>query len=63
MTVTPVRGRDPATGSPSGTARWRVIETALESWGGTLRLCLILFVLGGPLSSILYLATAWLSRR
>jgi hypothetical protein len=62
MTVTPARGRDPGTGSRGSAARWRVIESALENWGRTLRLCVILLMASVP-PSVIYLGISWVVKR
>ena len=62
MTVTSARSRDPAAGSRGSAARWRVTEFALESWGRTLRLCVILLVASVP-PSVIYVGISWVLRR
>jgi hypothetical protein len=52
MKVTPARGGIPTSGGEGVSARWHVIESALDSWPRTLRLSLLLLVAAIPPSAI-----------
>jgi hypothetical protein len=57
VTETPAHGRRlPSEG------RWHVIDSALDGWGRTLRLCLILLVASVP-PSVIYLGVSWMVHR
>ena len=62
MTVTPAPGRHPEIGSHGSAERWGTIRFALENWGRTVRLCLILLVASVP-PSVIYLGISWLLKR
>jgi hypothetical protein len=46
----------------SGSGRWGTVRYAIDGWGRTLRLCLILIVLSVPPSVVVMLVHALLRR-
>lgn len=61
--VTPIDHSQPPDDDPGGSGRWQTVRSALDNWGRTTRLIVILVALALTSTPVIVTVVWWLLRR